>query len=68
MKEEDELQMSEYTVVSKISGFEGDKFSGKFRKLHNKELYDIYKSPGIMRKVNFKRLQQTEHEIWMDKQ
>jgi hypothetical protein len=39
----------ENRVLRKIFGLKRDEVMGEWRKLHNKELHDLYSSPSIIR-------------------
>jgi hypothetical protein len=38
-----------------------DEVTGKWRKLHKKELYDVYSSPNIFRVIKLKRMRWAGH-------
>jgi len=42
------LEVFEYRVLRKIFGPKGDEVTRQWRKLHNKELSDLYSSPNII--------------------
>ena len=46
--------MSENRVLRKIFGPKGDEVTEKWRKLHNKELYDLYSTPNIILVIKFR--------------
>jgi hypothetical protein len=48
LREEHRLRVFENRVL-KIFGPKRDEVSGEWRKLHNKELHDLYSSPSIIR-------------------
>ena len=48
MREEHRLRVLENRVLRKIFESKGDKVIGKWRKLHNGELRNLYTSPNIM--------------------
>jgi len=50
-------------VLRRIFGTMRDEGIGKSRKLHNKELNDLYFSPNIMRVIKSRRKRWTDH-IW----
>jgi hypothetical protein len=54
--EQHELQASDNRVVSRISGTNMAQASERFRKLHNKELRDLYRPPTIVSTVKSRRL------------
>ena len=47
LREERRLRLFENRVLRKIFGPSRDKVTGEWRKLHNKELNDLYCSPNI---------------------
>jgi hypothetical protein len=49
LREERRLRVFEYRVLRRIFGPKRDKVTGEWRKLHNKELRDLYSSPSIIR-------------------
>jgi hypothetical protein len=38
-----------------------DKVTGEWRKLHNKELHDLYSSPSIIRIIKSRRIRKAGH-------
>jgi hypothetical protein len=67
LREERRLRVSENRVLRKVFGPKRDEVTGKWRKLHNKELNDLYSSPNIMRVVKSRRLRWTGHVERMGK-
>jgi hypothetical protein len=51
LKEEHRLGGCENRVLRKIFGPKRDEVTGEWRKLHNKELHDLYSSPSIIRTI-----------------
>jgi hypothetical protein len=49
LREEHRLRVFENRVLRRIFGPNRDKVTGEWRKLHNKELHDLYSSPSIVR-------------------
>jgi hypothetical protein len=43
-------------VLRRIFGQKRDEVTGEWRKLHNKELHDLYSSPSIIRIVKSRRM------------
>jgi hypothetical protein len=43
------LRVFENRVLRRIFGPKSDEVTGEWRKLHNKELHDLYSSPSIIR-------------------
>jgi hypothetical protein len=48
-------------VLRKIFGPKRDKVTGGWRKLHNKELYNLYSSPSIFRMIKSRRKRWAGH-------
>jgi hypothetical protein len=49
LREEHRLRVFENRMLRKIFGPKRDEVKGEWRKLHNKELHDLYSSPSIIR-------------------
>jgi hypothetical protein len=49
LREEHRLRAFENRVLRSIFGPKRDDVTGKWRKLHNEELHDLYPSPSIIR-------------------
>jgi hypothetical protein len=49
IREEHRLRVFENRVLRRIFGPRRDEMTGESRKLHNKELHDLYSSPSIIR-------------------
>jgi len=56
----------ENRVTRRIFGPKRDEVIGKWRKLHNEELYDLYSSPKIIRVVKSRRMRWAEHVARME--
>jgi hypothetical protein len=48
-------------VLRRIFGPKRDEVTGEWRKLHNKELHDLYSSPSIMRIIKSRRIRWAGH-------
>jgi hypothetical protein len=48
-------------VLRKIFGPKRDEVTGEWRKLHNKELRDLYSSPSIIRIIKLRRMRWAGH-------
>jgi hypothetical protein len=60
LREELKLRVSENRVL-RIFGPKRDKVTGEWRKLHNKELRDLYSSPHIVQVVKSRRMRWVGH-------
>jgi hypothetical protein len=49
LREECRLRVFENKVLRRIFGPKRDELTGEWRRLHKKELYDLYSSPNIIR-------------------
>jgi hypothetical protein len=47
--------------VLRIFGLKRDQVTGEWRKLHNKELHDLYSSPTIVRVIKSRRMRWAGH-------
>jgi len=54
-------------VLRKVFGPKRDEVTGKWRKLHNKELNDLYSLPNIVRVVKSRRMRWAGHVARMGK-
>jgi hypothetical protein len=54
LREEHRPRVFENRVLRKIFGPKSDEVTGEWRKLHNKELHDLYSSPSIIRIIKSK--------------
>ena len=61
MQEELRLRALENRVLRRIFGPKRDEVTGKCRKLHNEELYDLYSSPYIIRVIKSRRMRWARH-------
>jgi hypothetical protein len=53
--------VSEKRVLRRIFGSRGDEVTGKWRKLHNEELHNLYISTNIIRQVKSRRMRWAGH-------
>jgi hypothetical protein len=51
LREEHRLRVFENKVLRRISGSKRDEVTGKWRKLHNEELHNLYSSHKIIRQI-----------------
>ena len=56
LRNERRLRMFENSVLRRIFEPKRDEVTGEWRKLHNKELNDMYSSPNIFRVIKSKRM------------
>jgi hypothetical protein len=56
LREGHRLRVFENRVLKRIFGSKRDKVTGEWRKLHNGELYNLYLSPDIIRKLRRRRM------------
>jgi hypothetical protein len=61
LREEHRLRVFENRVLRRIFGPKGDEVIGEWRKLHNKELHDLYFSPSIIRIIKSRRMRWAGH-------
>jgi hypothetical protein len=61
LREEHRLRVFESRVLRKLFGTERDEMKGDWRKLHNEELHNLYSSPSIIRMIEARRMEWTEH-------
>ena len=64
-REEHKLRVFENTVLRGIIGSKRDGVTGKWRKLHNEELNDLYCSPNIVRVIISRRMRWAGHVALM---
>jgi hypothetical protein len=56
LTEERRLRVFENRVLRRVFGPKRDEVTGKWRKLHNEELNDLYSLPNIVRVVKSRRM------------
>jgi len=61
LREERKLRVFENKVLRRIFGPKRDEVTGEWRKLHNKELNDLYCSTNIVRVIKSRRMGWTGH-------
>jgi hypothetical protein len=52
-------------VLRRIFGPKRDEVTGRWRKLHNEMLHDLYCLPSIIRKIKSRRMRWAEHAAQM---
>jgi len=65
LREERKLRVFENMVLRGIFGTRRDEVTGKWRRLHNEELNDLYSSPNILWVLKSRRLRWTGHVAGM---
>jgi hypothetical protein len=61
LREEHRLRMFENRIVRRIFGPKRDEVTGKWSKLHNEELHNLYSSPDIISQVKSMRMRWEGH-------
>ena len=61
LREESRLRLFENRVLRRIFGPKRDEVRGEWRKLHNKELNDLYSLPNIVRVAKSRRMRWAGH-------
>jgi len=61
LREERKLRVSENMVLRRIFGPRRDKVTGEWRRLHKKELNDLYSSPNIVQVIKSRRMRRAWH-------
>jgi hypothetical protein len=65
LREEHRLRVFENRDLRRIFGPKQDEVTGKWRKLHNEELYNLYSSADIIRQVKSRRMRWAGHVACM---
>ena len=68
MGEERKLRVFENRVLRRIFGPRSDEVMGEWRRLHNKELNDLYSLPNIVRVIKSRRMRWAGHVARMGKE
>ena len=68
LSEERRFMVFENMVLRRIFGPRKDEVTGEWRKLHNKELNDLYFSPNIIRVIKSRRMGWAEHVARMGRE
>ena len=66
MREERRLRVLENRVLRRVFGPKRDEVTGKWRKVHNEELMDLYSLPNIVRVVKSRRMRWVGHVARME--
>ena len=61
MREERKLRVFDKMVLRRIFGPRRDEVTGDWRRLHNKQLNDLYFSPNIVRVIKSRRMRWAGH-------
>jgi hypothetical protein len=61
LKEDHRLSVFENRVQKIIYGPKRDEVTGEWRKLHNKELHNLYSSPDIIKQIKSRRMRWARH-------
>jgi len=68
LRKERKLRVFENMVLQRIFGPRRDEVTGKWRRLHNEELNDLYTSPNIVRLIKSRRMRWAGHVTRMDEE
>jgi hypothetical protein len=61
LRDEHRLKVSKNRMLRRIFGPKRDEVMGEWKKLHNKELHDLYSSPSIIRIIKLRRMRWVGH-------
>jgi hypothetical protein len=61
LREEHRPGVFENRVLRRIFGLKINEVTGKWRKLHNEELHDLYSSPSIVRIIKARKMRWAGH-------
>jgi len=61
LREKRKLRVFQNMVLRRIFGPRRDEVTGEWRKLHKKELNDLYSSPNIVRVIKSRRMRWAAH-------
>jgi len=61
LRKERKLRVFENKVLRRIFGPRRDEVTGDWRRLHNKELNDLYSSPNTVRVITSRRMRWAGH-------
>jgi len=66
LREERKLRVFENMVLRRIFGPRSDEVTGKWRRLHNEEVNDLYSSPNIVRVIKSRRMRWAGYVVHME--
>jgi hypothetical protein len=64
LREDRRLRVFENRVLRGVFGAKRDEVKGKWRKLHNEELNDLYSSPNIVRVMKSRKMRWEERGVY----
>jgi hypothetical protein len=68
LREEHRLRVFKNRVLRRIFGPKLDEVTGGWRKLHNKEIHNLYYSPSIIRMIKSRRMRWAGHVTQMEQE